>query len=125
MMMTSSKCRPRNSAGRFWVTVSPYQIRQLPFATDPEKSYCGSSTSFGQRSGGLSVPALSCQRSLQDYSVYRTAFVPRRNQKLARPAFAPFPALLSVQQLSALAMFFVIAYWDQLSTSVVMSTVRC
>ena len=35
MMMTSSKCRPRNSAGRFLVTVSPYQIRQLAFATDP------------------------------------------------------------------------------------------
>jgi hypothetical protein len=34
MMMTSSKCRPRNSAGRFWVTVSPYQIRQLAFVTD-------------------------------------------------------------------------------------------
>src|SRR5215467_160031 len=36
MMMTSSKCRPRKSAGRFWVTVSPYQItyarlQQIPF----------------------------------------------------------------------------------------------
>ena len=33
--MTSSKCRPRNSTGRFWITVSPYQNRECPFATDP------------------------------------------------------------------------------------------
>jgi hypothetical protein len=36
MMVTSSKCRPRNSAGRFWVTVSPYQIASRAIATDPK-----------------------------------------------------------------------------------------
>jgi len=41
-------------------------------------------------------------------------FGERRNQKPARPAFAPFPALLSMQQLSVRwQWFFVIAYWDQ------------
>jgi hypothetical protein len=35
MIITSSKCRPRNSAGRFWITVSPYQIGSCAFATDP------------------------------------------------------------------------------------------
>ena len=27
----SSKCRPRNNAERFWLTVSPYQIRLSAF----------------------------------------------------------------------------------------------
>src|SRR5579859_1117801 len=27
MMITSWKCRPRNSTGRFWLTELPYQIR--------------------------------------------------------------------------------------------------
>jgi glucose-6-phosphate 1-epimerase len=36
MIITSSKCRPRNNAERFWFTVSPYQIRLSAFATDPE-----------------------------------------------------------------------------------------
>ena len=35
MMITSSKYRTRNSAGRFWITVSPYQIGPRAFATDP------------------------------------------------------------------------------------------
>src|SRR5499433_4052526 len=35
MMITSSKCRPRNNAERYWLTVSPYQIRRPRFATDP------------------------------------------------------------------------------------------
>ena len=33
--MTSSKCRLRKSAGRFWVTGSPYQIHPRTVATDP------------------------------------------------------------------------------------------
>src|SRR5215475_6592635 len=32
-MITSSKCRPRNSAGRLWVTVKQYQIWSVAFAT--------------------------------------------------------------------------------------------
>src|SRR5262249_24121302 len=35
MTITSSKCRPRNSTGRFWLTVLPYQTPPAPFATDP------------------------------------------------------------------------------------------
>src|SRR5262249_6056427 len=35
MTITSSKCRPRNSTGRFWLTVLPYQKPPVPFATDP------------------------------------------------------------------------------------------
>ena len=35
--MTSSKCRPRKSADRFGVTVSPYQIHPRAFATDPKQ----------------------------------------------------------------------------------------
>src|SRR5678815_2860944 len=31
MIITSSKCRPRNNAERFWFTVSPYQIRLSAF----------------------------------------------------------------------------------------------
>src|SRR5262249_28658339 len=31
MMMTSSKCRPRNSTGRFWLTVSTYQNADARF----------------------------------------------------------------------------------------------
>src|SRR5918993_189735 len=34
-MITSSKCRPRNSAGLFRVTISRYQISSLAFATQP------------------------------------------------------------------------------------------
>jgi len=34
-MITSSKCRPRNNAGRFFVTALPYQIAGSAFATDP------------------------------------------------------------------------------------------
>src|SRR5262245_27261571 len=36
MMMTSSKCRPRKSAGRLWVPVSRYQIHPRASATDPD-----------------------------------------------------------------------------------------
>src|SRR6267142_3277422 len=38
MIITSSKCRPRNNAERFWFTVSPYQIRLSAFETDPSIS---------------------------------------------------------------------------------------
>jgi hypothetical protein len=40
--------------------------------------------------------------------------VPRRNQRPARPAFCAIPcAAISAAVIGALAMFFVIAYWDQ------------
>jgi hypothetical protein len=31
MIITSSKCRPQNNEERFWLTVSPYQIRLSAF----------------------------------------------------------------------------------------------
>jgi magnesium-transporting ATPase (P-type) len=31
MIITSSKCRPQNNEERFWLTVSPYQIRLSSF----------------------------------------------------------------------------------------------
>src|SRR3974390_2694642 len=36
-MITASKCRPRNSAGRLCLTVSPYQIAPSVIATNPPK----------------------------------------------------------------------------------------
>jgi hypothetical protein len=38
---TSWKCRPRNSAGRFWLTDSPYQIDASGLQQNPAESIMG------------------------------------------------------------------------------------
>ena len=45
-MVTSSKCRPRNSAGRFWLTVSPYQIDHQRLQHIPYPIHRGRDTGF-------------------------------------------------------------------------------
>jgi hypothetical protein len=39
MMITSSKCRPRNSAGRFCITALPYQIGPLRLQQIPTNAF--------------------------------------------------------------------------------------
>ena len=38
-MTASSKCRPRNSAGRFWLTESPYQVAGPELQQSPTVCY--------------------------------------------------------------------------------------
>ena len=46
-MITSRKCRPRNSAGRFWLTESTYQIRPPDLQQIPRITIAGRKQTHG------------------------------------------------------------------------------
>src|SRR5437764_5894098 len=94
-MTTSSKCRPRNSAGRFRITDTPYQIRSPRLQHNPENYRFRLSVEasyLGSKNTRLGIPDANINQLPAQYLSLGVALL----AKVANPYFGQIPASSSL-----------------------------